>query len=277
MKSILNAKMKNLSKQGLGLERKQAVIITVQQEGSYGIWTGAGEETGCNHNCSTGGEVIVYGLGLERKQAIKLMQDSDGRKYLQYTGDISKTNSGGLSHRKVTPKMTRGYESSNKGRCIVQLYIKYIQARPVTAKTDAFYLRPKATITGSCWYVDAPVGVHTLQETVKKLCEEAGFSGHFTNHSLRATAATRLYSARVDEQLIAEKTGHRSNAVRLYKRTSDEQQQKMSEILRGEQKENGVKKQKTSENATGATETVTGGKEITCNIKDGVLNINVKF
>lgn len=35
----------------------------------------------------------------------------------------------------------------------------------------------------------------------------------YTNHSLRATAATRLYAAGVDEQLIAEKTGHRSSTV----------------------------------------------------------------
>ncbi len=55
--------------------------------------------------------------------------------------------------------------------------------------------------------------------------------GHFTNHSLRATAATRLYAAGVDEQLITEKTGHRSTAVRTYKRTSDEQQEEVSKIL----------------------------------------------
>ena len=82
--------------------------------------------------------------------------------------------------------------------------------------------------------MDAPVGVHTLQETVKKMCKEGGFVGNFTNHSLRATAATRLYAAGVDEQLIAEKTGHRSNAIRAagaYKRTCDEQQIKLSEIL----------------------------------------------
>ena len=37
----------------------------------------------------------------------------------------------------------------------------------------------------------------------------------------------------VDEQLIAEKTGHCSSSVRAYKRTSDEQQQQLSEILYG--------------------------------------------
>ena len=40
-------------------------------------------------------------------------------------------------------------------------------------------------------------------------------------------------AAGVDEQLIAEKTGHRSSSVRAYKRTSDEQQHRLSEILYG--------------------------------------------
>ncbi|CAC5388535.1 unnamed protein product [Mytilus coruscus] len=45
------------------------------------------------------------------------------------------------------------------------------------------------------------------------ICQEAGIGGFRTNHSLRASAATRMYDAGVDEQLICEVTGHRSNAV----------------------------------------------------------------
>ena len=54
------------------------------------------------------------------------------------------------------------------------------------------------------------------------MCNDAGIEGYRTNHSLRATNATRLFSAGADEQLIMEKTGHRSvDGVRSYKRTSD--------------------------------------------------------
>ena len=43
---------------------------------------------------------------------------------------------------------------------------------------------------------------------------------------------TRLYQAGVDEQLIMEKTGHRSlEGVRSYKRTNMEQQENLSDIL----------------------------------------------
>ena len=62
------------------------------------------------------------------------------------------------------------------------------------------------------------------------MCKAAGISGYKTNHSLRATTATRLYQAGVEEQL--ERTGHRSlDGVRSYKRTSDEQRVALSDIL----------------------------------------------
>lgn len=107
--------------------------------------------------------------------------------------------------------------------------------RPADGKCDAFYLRPLKYITATSWYADATVGVHVLQKTVGKLCEQAGFSCHFTIHSLLTTAATRLYDAGVVKELIAERTGHRSSAVRSYKRTQDAQLVKVSEIIQGKE------------------------------------------
>jgi integrase len=120
------------------------------------------------------------------------------------------------------------------GKCIfIFLIVAFFNIfRPAGGKCDALYLRPLTHRAASSWYADAPVGVHYLQKTVSKLCEQAGFKGHFTNHSLRATAATRLYDAGVDEQLIAEK-GHRSSAIRSYKRTQNAQLEKCSEIIEG--------------------------------------------
>ena len=47
----------------------------------------------------------------------------------------------------------------------------------------------------------------------------SGIPGYFTNHSLHVTAATRPYDARVDEDTIMQRTGHRSSqGVRMYKR-----------------------------------------------------------
>ena len=72
-----------------------------------------------------------------------------------------------------------------------------------------------------------------LGKTVKKLCALAGFSGRRTNHSCRASSATRMYDSGADEQLICERTGHRSIAVRSYKRTSSNQLKDVSNMLYG--------------------------------------------
>ena len=37
------------------------------------------------------------------------------------------------------------------------------------------------------------------------MCKECGIDGYKTNHSLRATAATRLYESGIDEQLVKQK------------------------------------------------------------------------
>ena len=52
---------------------------------------------------------------------------------------------------------------------------------------------------------------------VPNLFKAAGIEGHFTNHSLRATSAMRLFETQIDEQLIMQRTGHSSTAVQAYK------------------------------------------------------------
>ena len=42
------------------------------------------------------------------------------------------------------------------------------------------------------------------------LCKQTGIQGYFTNHLLRPTAATQLYHAGIDEQLVMERIGYRS-------------------------------------------------------------------
>lgn len=121
------------------------------------------------------------------------------------------------------------------------LTLCFLCCSPKDRSPDCYYLRPRQAACDNpelhdVWYCNVPVGKNSLAKIVANLCEKAGFSGFYTNHSLRATAATRLYDAGVDEQLICEKTGHKSNAVRSYKRTSAEQKQRVSAIVQGEQK-----------------------------------------
>ena len=110
--------------------------------------------------------------------------------------------------------------------------LMYIFFSVNVAKNDCFYLKP--TGLGFCRIA---VGVHTLEKFIPKVMKDAGFVGKFTLHSLRATCATRLYNSGVDEQMIQEITGHTSNAVRAYKRTSDEMRENVSHLVQCEEKE----------------------------------------
>ena len=103
-----------------------------------------------------------------------------------------------------------------------------------TCFTDVFYLKPhpEGCSRSGCWYYNRAVGHNVLSQTVKRLCNQAGVDGYFTNHSLRRTCATRLFQQGIDEQQIMSITGHRSStAVRMYKQVSHEQEEKLSNLI----------------------------------------------
>ena len=69
------------------------------------------------------------------------------------------------------------------------------------------------------WFTANAVGKNTLGNTVKKLCSMAGIEGHYTNHSLRATTATRGLVNGIPEKIVMERTGHRDvRSLQKYRR-----------------------------------------------------------
>ena len=112
-------------------------------------------------------------------------------------------------------------------------FIQAVQQKcPPDRPDDAFYLKPLSKPTGDVWFQSRPVGHNVLGGVVKRLCESAGLQGHYTNHSLRATAATRLFEAGIDEQLIMQRTGHSTTAgVRSYKRVGEKLRSITSDML----------------------------------------------
>ncbi len=70
---------------------------------------------------------------------------------------------------------------------------------------------------------------------VKDMFKEVGITGK-SNHSLRTTGATCLYSANGPETIIQQRTGHQSlKSLRTYERTSEDQHQALSNILTEEE------------------------------------------
>ena len=153
---------------------------------------------------------------------IQLVEKPGERAYLVYREDISKNHQGGLKIRKIKSKIVMHHANiENPRRCFVRLYKLYNSLYPPNRPNNTFYLQSLQKPIKDLWYSTKPVGHITLEKTVSRMCREAGSLGHYTNNSLRATAATRLYQSGVEEQEIMEITGHRSTeAVRSYKITS---------------------------------------------------------
>ena len=240
----LDAEMKRLQSEGIGSKRKQAEILSEAEENLLWERGFLGERTPqtlldtmvfCN------GLYFALRSGKEHRQLrfhpcqIELVEREGERPYLKYTEDVSKNHPGGLKGRKVTPKVVFHHANiENPQRCFVRLFKRYRELCPKSPPAHAFYLRPAHTPTPTCWYSNTPLGHTLLSNTVARLCKMAGIQGYKTNHSLRATSTSRLYQSGVDEQLVMERTGHRSlEGVRCYKRTSDSQRQAISDILNG--------------------------------------------
>ena len=67
---------------------------------------------------------------------------------------------------------------------------------------------------------------------MKRLCKDAGITGNKTNHSLRATTATRGLDMGIPEKMLMERTGHRSvESLFRYRRPSEEQKTMVSHAL----------------------------------------------
>ena len=238
LRKSLDARMKQLAGEGLGMERKTADPITREMEMELwekGIFS---RETGDGllnivyfYNCK------FFGLraGDEHRQ-LKVQQFSFGimndTEYVQFTGSTSKTYNGGLKHKKHSPKVLKIYSVQELGeRDMVSCYKYYLNLIP---GEGPFYRRPCKPLSAESKpsFSKRVVGKNTLNGLVKRFCAEAGFFGNFSGHSGKVTCATELYINEVDEQLIQAQTGHRStSSVRCYKRTQEDHILKVSRIL----------------------------------------------
>ena len=254
LRNVLDNLMKQRTAEGLGV-RVSSNVISLEMEIQLFDKNVLGEESPLQLL-----QTVIYMLGLHlalrggvehchlRRPGfncqIQVELDSNGKRRLAYKEDpLQKTNQGGLTS-KGTRKEVFVYEASDIRRCPVRLFRKYIGLLPEPKSCRKLYMRPKVKFTPSVWFNDQPYGNNKVFTTVKEICAKGGFEGKFTNHSLRASSASRLYQNDVPEQMIKEITGHRSDCVRTYKRTSDEIRESASKKLSGG---NVSKKQKVEE------------------------------
>ena len=243
LKYTLDNMMKNLTASGVGVSVKQASVLSFSDEDF--LWNN-GYLGVSNPQQLLNTVVFLVGMSCalragKEHRALRSMGfnsqiswhvSPSGERFFRYKEDFGlKTNKGGLKHRKVGAKSVDVYPIGDVNRCPVRILYKYFCKLPVNRTCSALYLRPVTKYSAEKWYMNSPVGVNKLQSVVKTVCQQAGLDGFYTNHSLRSTAATRMYQNDCSEQLIQEVTGHRSLAVRSYKRTSDVQKKLASNSI----------------------------------------------
>lgn len=102
-----------------------------------------------------------------------------------------------------------------------------------------FYMRPLESIPchdSKPWYTNQRVGVNKLKTILPMLSSESDCGVKYTNHSLRATSTTRMFSKGVPEKLI-EKTGHRSLKALQFYECTNQMERALSEVIADPTKE----------------------------------------
>ena len=236
----LDATMKISARAGLNnLSQRKANVISQNLEDSFWSKGLMGLE-----NPSQLLDTLIFYIGLnfalrgvKEHENLTLqnftVENENGCRILVYKENVSKCNQGGIKTIKCKPKEVHAFSDlEHPERDILKLYEKYLSHRPSNC-SNRLYLRPLIHPNGNVWYSKQHYGIHKISTTVNKMAHDVEENGFFSTHSLRATAATRLYEKGCDEQLISEITGHRSLAVREYKRTSSLQKQMASNIVQG--------------------------------------------
>ena len=235
--------MKIRTSEGLGICVKKAQVLSSSDEDylwSLGLLGTSNPEQLLNTLVFMVGKGCALRAGKEHhalrappfNSQFSVLTDEEGKPFLRYVEDIGlKTNKGGIKQRKLQPKEVDVFSMENEQRCPVKIVLKYLSLIPQNRKCTSFYLQPRKKYMPDCWYFDRPAGVNRLRDTVKELCKTAKLPGFYSNHSLRSTACTKMYQSDISEQVIQEISGHRSVAVRSYKRTSQSQRKEASKII----------------------------------------------
>ena len=159
---------------------------------------------------------------------ISQMQRFENPPRYEYTELVSKNRAGGLASYRLKNKVVPVFQDESLGKqCHVYVLDLYLSKIPSSARAqDVFYLRPKPVNMedDNPWYSSQRIGRNRISQLMKTICSVSGVQNKYTNHSLRATGATRLFQSGTPENVIMERSGHRStDGVRQYERVSQDQ------------------------------------------------------
>ena len=113
----------------------------------------------------------------------------------------------------------------------------YLSKFPDTALLrDIFYMKPRVSLPDSAsdpWYMNIPMGHNALGTSLKNILQKGGIDTfNKSNHSLRATAISRMCESNVPQKLIMERSAHLSvSGVMACERTSMAQKKALCDTL----------------------------------------------
>lgn len=237
LRDSLDCRMKKLTEKGIGLQKNQAAPVEMEDEDL--LWSSGAFSLSSSLGLLTATYFyLCKAFGLRSRDEHRRLtidqfvfgNDSTGL-YLKFLGKTSKTASGGLIHHDVPQKELKHYDSPSPLSTykIVKRYINVLKECNITE--GPLYRRPLMKLASNLRYAKIPVGVNSISKLMPDAAKKAGLSTKLTGHSGKVTCATALFRSNIDEQLIKGRTGHRSDAVRAYKRISPKQELETSVIL----------------------------------------------
>jgi hypothetical protein len=237
--SVCDRLYRDLRKKGIGANPKKAELITPEDERQ--LWeTGV---LGIHSPASLLNAVFYYNgknFHLRGGQEHRFLSVSQIQRYQNpnryvYIETGSKNRSGGINDYKLQNKVVPIVANPEVEYCHIKLLDLYLSKNP-PGHQGSFYLRPAILSSEKQdlpWFTSQPMGKNQLSKMVSNMFQKAGISGkNVTNHSLRASGTTQLYRAGAPENIIQERTGHKSlDALQLYERTSMDQHENVSKVL----------------------------------------------
>jgi integrase len=162
-----------------------------------------------------------------RKDSFVKKVDSDGREYITLMYNEFDKN-----HRNDEVKDQRMY--SQPGDPLCPVYSFDLLLTKLNPNCNSLFQRPDPRYAEkSCWFVNAPLGVHSLSSMMKEISKLSGASKSYTNHCLKACTATVLKKAGINPHDIMTITGHKniSSLQHYAEGPTSTQRAKMSDIL----------------------------------------------
>ena len=178
--NTLDSLFNKLHSQGVGRQIKKAEVLSIEDERL--LWESGTLNTSTpkgllNAAFFTVGKMFCLRGGQEHR-FLKLSQLKRTEDKYVYYENVSKNRNGSFKQLHVQSKVVPVYPNPEIGdKCPVFILDKYISKLPQKIKDeDVFYARALEKVPPSedaPWYAPVPLGKHTLQSMVKKMCEES--------------------------------------------------------------------------------------------------------